>query len=1830
MSKVDDKTTPDGTTPDVTDTANGSTSNENYDTTMNNENNEPVNNETQQTTNKDTLLVGQRKSERVHKPTDRMLDYMDQESKRREKRIQLCFDRWKFKVRECRQNVKIESSEEDLGNMLDEILKLEREVIEAFEHLHVATKRVQLESIKKEEEQQTKFEALQEQQRKLLETQQREVRKLQAEKSVAMAEARLKAYSDLMQGDVNIAAATSRRQTEHDTSFRSRPTDPPAVPTIVSHPLFTPVVTSTTHPTVTHTGRSTYTPFNPPTNNATVNSNSTTNDDSTTSILAKVFADSVNLNRLPIPEPSVFTGDPLRFVEWKTAFHALIELEAALHARQVLQDRYGHPFVMQKAFRKRLENWPKITEGNSKALRDFGDFLQACRDATPQVPSLKILDDCSENQKLLSKLPNWAALRWNRQVQETIDSTGEYPLFSKFVDFVVKEARIACNPVSSIYALKDTDTKPAREHKNSSHKANVLATNSTHQHNATGTDMRPNLCDYCEKEGHPLFKCEKFINLSIEDKRVVVRKKNLCFGCLRKGHRNKDCKKKHTCGICKGKHPTCMHEDESPTRKQQLEVKEASSFRVSRGYGHSTSMIVPVWLSVQENPSHEILTYALLDTQSDTTFVLDETAAALHVNRQPTRLSFSTMTSQHTIINSFRIQNLRELSNELPPLQSCEVGLLIGYNCPQALVPKRTLTGNENQPYGIQTLLGWSVVGYTDHTDSDVTVVCHRTSVKELHSCTPRDVIKTLEKDFAHDKNEDIKISQDDIAFLNFMKENIQQHEDKHLEMPLPFKERPSLPNNKSLALIRLNHLKRKLKRDQTYQEHYKTFMREVLERGDAEPVSSDGVSGNTWYIPHHGVYHPKKPGKLRVVFDCSARFKEASLNEYLLTGPDLTNALTGVLCRFRQHPVAVMCDVEKMFHQFVVHEADRDFLRFLWWEDGNLDAEPKEYRMRVHLFGAASSPGCANYGLKFLAKSQEEQLQAASFFVQNNFYVDDGLTSVETEEEAIKLIQDAQILCANGGLRLHKFISNNKNVINSVAESERAADVKDLDLSHEQLPMEQALGIKWNIEEDAFCFKAVDQNASPTRRSMLSIVASIFDPLGFLSPFTLTGKRILQEICQGNIGWNDPLPADRLLEWEAWIKDLQNLDLIKVPRCLIPSDFGKPITFELHHFSDASTNGYGQCSYLRVVKGTKVHCALVIAKARVAPLKVVTIPRLELTAAVLSVKVSLFLKRELNLPINREYFWTDSKVVLGYINNEARRFHVFVANRVQMIRDATKPHQWLYIESASNPADHASRGLRASEVNDSSWLTGPPLLWQSIIESKGVETELQLGDPEVRSARTLCTKSKAHSSILDILSRFSSWTKMISFIARMQRLANGVKGTYPPNPNERLQAEQTIIKQVQHETFQDAISALEKSEGLPKSNSLKPLEPILQDGILRVGGRLRKATLSAAYKNPIILPRNGHITHLILSHAHKETFHQGRGITLNKLRSLGYWIVGGSKTVASYIRQCVICRKLRRPTETQRMADLPKERMEPSLPFTYCGMDCFGPFIVKQGRKEIKRYGLLFTCMCSRAIHIEMLDDMSTDAFINGLRCFIAIRGTVRQLRSDQGTNFIGAKNEFQKALNKERICSFLAEKHCEFVFNAPSASHTGGVWERQIRTVRNILNAILLLCPGRLDDSSLRTIFYEAMSIVNGRPLTVSEIDNPDSLEPLTPNHILTGKTTSPLPPPGEFVKEDMYVRKRWRRVQYLMEQFWSRWRHEYLAQITLRQKWHGVRRNIKEGDIVLVKDVDLPRNQWPLGRVVEANPDDDGLVRRVKVKMQSGVLERTVHKLVLLIAN
>ncbi len=430
---------------------------------------------------------------------------------------------------------------------------------------------------------------------------------------------------------------------------------------------------------------------------------------------------------------------------------------------------------------------------------------------------------------------------------------------------------------------------------------------------------------------------------------------------------------------------------------------------------------------------------------------------------------------------------------------------------------------------------------------------------------------------------------------------------------------------------------------------------------------------------------------------------------------------------------------------------------------------------------------------------------------------------------------------------------------------------------------------------------------------------------------------------------------------------------------------------------------------------------------------------------------------------------------------------------------------------------------------------------------------------------------------------------------------------------------------------YQEELKLLSKGIPLPSHNPLYSLDAFLgEDGVLRAGGRLSNSSLPNPVKHPAIIPKDHHITKMLIAHYHERIKHQGKGLTINEIRANGYWIPGINRVVASYIHQCVTCRWHRKPTEEQRMADLPPERVEPSPPFSFCGMDCFGPFLTKQGRKESKRYGLLFTCFCSRAIHIEMLDSMSTDAMINGLRCFIAIRGAVRQIKSDQGSNFVGAKNELRDALKEvdaDRVAAFLADRQCDLVMNTPYSSHVGGVWERQIRTVRSVLRATLALSSGRLNDMSLRAFLYEAMAIVNSRPLTVNDLHDPHSLEPLTPNHLLTMKSAKALPPPGEFVREDMYDKKRWWHVQYLAEQFWSRWRKEYLANIALRQKWHTPRRNLRVGDIVVMKGDEAHRNEWRLARVTGTTTDKDGLVRKVKICLgdrKLGKREERLHKM------
>ena len=647
-----------------------------------------------------------------------------------------------------------------------------------------------------------------------------------------------------------------------------------------------------------------------------------------------------------------------------------------------------------------------------------------------------------------------------------------------------------------------------------------------------------------------------------------------------------------------------------------------------------------------------------------------------------------------------------------------------------------------------------------------------------------------------------------------------------------------------------------------------------------------------------------------------------------------------------------------------------------------------------------------------------------------------------------------------------------------------------------------------------------------------------------------LEGKSFLQDLCCNSVDWNKLIiPEVIRARWERWWTELHVLQHFSIPRCFKPDDFGTVVKKELHHFSDASTKGYFQCSYLRLQDDSgRIHCAFVAGKSRVTPLKPVTIPRLELQAAVTSVKISQQIRQELSLDDVQEFFWSDSKVVLAYIANESRRFHVFVANRVQLIQDSTSVDQWKYVETKLNPADDASRGLSPNALVTSKWPTGPAFLWQKENEWPFDEkvlpdpSQVLPCDPEVRKVTALATMStKKELKITDRLEYFSDWFRARRAIALsllyLQRLREQAFAEHKVSNKKAMlqvqdlqEAENVIIKSVQCTAFPEELKSLKSSQHVksledrlaappeikfsPKQSSLYKLDPFLDSqGILRVGGRLRNASLPFEVKFPVILPRRSHVTTLIIRYFHEKIKHQEQGMTLNEIRGNGYWIVGGTSAFGSYIWSCVVCRKMCSAVVEQKMADLPEDQLEPAPPFTFCVVDYFGPFSVKEGRKEMKRYRVLFTCLASRAIHLETSTLLETDAFINALCRFTCRRGLICQLRSDQGTNFVGAKHELKAALaelDHKHIKTELLLGNCDWftlAMNVPSSSHMGGVWEWQIRTVRNILPPLLQNNGLWLENKSLRMFMCKVEAIINSRPLTVDLLNDPGSLSPLTP---------------------------------------------------------------------------------------------------------------------------
>nr|XP_054607369.1 uncharacterized protein LOC129167170 [Nothobranchius furzeri] len=863
--------------------------------------------------------------------------------------------------------------------------------------------------------------------------------------------------------------------------------------------------------------------------------------------------------------------------------------------------------------------------------------------------------------------------------------------------------------------------------------------------------------------------------------------------------------------------------------------------------------------------------------------------------------------------------HLRKIAQYIPELDpNAQILILLGRDILRVHKVRQQVNGPHNAPFAQRLDLGWVLIGDVCLGNAHKpTVNAYKTSVLENGRpsiCAPckntirltenacqgrgqmsyagKTSLENLGRSVFSETGSDNKLgpSIEDTIFLEKMDREMFKDKSGHWVAPLPFRaQRQRLSNNREYVMSRFNSLQKTLERKPGMRSQFLEFMDKIFQNKHAEEAPPLNEEEECWFLPTFGVFHPQKPENIRVVFDYSAKYHGVSLNDSLLKGPDLNNSLIGVLIRFRKEQVAVVADIQQMFHSFLVHRDHRNYLRFLWYRDNDMSKDIIDYRMRVHVFGNSPSPSVAIYGLRRAIQEGTNKHGADTVkFVVCHFYVDDGLISVPSDAEAISLLQRTQASLSESNLRLHKFASNSDTVLQAFPIEDRAV-LKDLDLSGEAIPVQRSLGLLWATTTDTFTFKVSEDRKQFTRRGALSTVNSIFDPLGLLAPVTIEGKSLLRECSADKCDWDTPLPEDKLKEWEAWRESLHDLNTLQIPRTYTANSLSKAKRTELCVFSDASTKAIGVVAYLRTVQSEgKVEVGFIMGKAKLAPLSQPTIPRLELCAAVLAVEVADIIQDELDLKLDSVRFYCDSKVVLGYIYNQTKRFHVYVHNRIRRIHQSTKPGQWFYVCSEENTADYASRSVPASSLTHTIWFTGLAFLYKqdSSGEDLGITYELvnPESDTEVRSEVTsYLTQSQGKGLGAARFTHFSTMRSLTRAFAMLihivktykQREYSACKGWHycklPHTPDELSQARFIITQATQEEFLSSEISDLSLTHTVSKKSTLYKLNPILKEGLICIGGRLKHADLSAAETNPIILPKNSHISLLLVRQYHQQ-----------------------------------------------------------------------------------------------------------------------------------------------------------------------------------------------------------------------------------------------------------------------------------------------------------------------------------------------------------------------
>lgn len=1527
-------------------------------------------------------------------------------------------------------------------------------------------------------------------------------------------------------------------------------------------------------------------------------------------------------------------------------------------AIKILTERYGKKERIIFSHVNQLINVSVPGKCNLASLRTLCDTLMGHTRALENLGVDGTQYGVILTPLVLSKLPPEVRLEWARGSEEK-ESDLEHLL-----DFLKKEItrRERSQALKEAAVPVQTGT-----HVEAKRTASALQTLSNNKHS---------VCAICMRDNHPASRCWRLTRASKSKRHDILQQAGVCYVCLSSEHQARSCSS--SCHSCKGKHHVLIcdrtRKQPPPPASQLPPGTDSPQPNANLGHALTSASKPPVTRVLLQSARVTVRgtkgvakATVVFDTGSDRTYVRSNLVNKVGFEKCKTEpVSFAAFGSSkpsealsrnifHCILQDVNQSDHSLLATEVnticaplfrPAIPSAvleslgqvefgqeyespeelDVDILVGLDAYWRFVDPRS--GKDVSPGLIaqSTPFGVILSGSISQPTSSAGSVSHQLLCLEVSDETVKSFWSLESVGILPEESESV-----DPVFSSFQ-EKLRKVDDRY-ETELIWKPgaKARLLDNEKIARIRQSQTSRKLEHDPLVQGMFNDALFEMEATGVIEEVPADEVSeGPVYYMPSRPVVRESAVStKCRPVFDASCKgFNGVSLNDCMEVGPCLLGDLTAILVRFRRWRIAITADIQKAFLQIRVRPEDCNVHRFLWdWE-----GQVRVMRFTRVPFGNCQSPFLLNGVLKCHLETYPETETIAK--LKEDIYMDDLLSGCDFVPQCCDMMEESSQVMAAASMKFAKIGSSSAEVGLFLRR-----EFQDRCLDSDAI---KVLGMVWRADLDCFIFEGptFPQGLRVSKRVVISFYSKLFDPLGLAAPFVMQAKCLFQELWLLGLTWDEPVPPEFQTRFGRWVDDLSILRSWRIPRCYTPVGWSGVGELTLHAFGDASPNGYGACVYLvcKLADGTCTS-SLVLAKAKVAPIKArPTLPRLELLASLLCARLIQFVINALRLPVDVEYrCWTDSMIALSWIQSDPGRWKAFVANRVVEIQRLTSPERWAHCKGSENVADLLTRGISAEElVSSQTWLQGPDFIHQEQVESEIVfvpdTTEESLADLVPQAS--LVVSSQMRVGVFDV-ERWGTLTKAIRVVAWVRRFihnarqhqrSGGVSSSDQRGGDlsfdELQQAKIALIRDAQQAAFPAEIQALEQGRLIPvgkaATSPLQKLSPFLgETGLLQVRHRLQYSTsLSYEEKHPIILPR-GHLAVLFTRFHHVLMKHAGVETMLTSLRN-EFWAIGARGIAKRVKKFCVPCQRQDLKACSEPMPPLPGSRVNPAHPFEVSGLDHAGPLYCSDFPGK-KFWILLITCAVTRAVHIELVEALSTRETLLALRRLVARRGLPKILYSDNAKGFKKCP---------EVLAEYFGHLAPSWQFIAPLSPWRGGWWERLIGSCKSALRKSV----GRssLSRIELETVMQEVEACMNSRPLTFVS-DEVDGAEPLTPAHFLLGhrggffggRSAAADPSTPEMPVDEKLLSCRFERRKALVDQFFKVWTSQYIRNLPPSSGGRS-QGAVKLGSLVLLEDDRSPRLHWPLGIVEQVFPSAaDGVIRTVEVRTKSGKYVRSLPR-------